>query len=85
MIGHQDIGVDTTLARAFGLLQDGYIGVVIVFREEDHLAIVAALDDMMRIGRDSHTGSTGHRQLLTRIRVSEKLQIGVLRVKKIVL
>jgi hypothetical protein len=60
MIGHEDIGIEPTLARAFGLLQGSDIGTVIVLRKEDRLAIVAALDEMMRIGRDSHTGSTGH-------------------------
>src|SRR6266853_2939473 len=82
MVGHQHVGIKPTLARAFGLLQGGSIEAVLVLGEEDRLAIVATLDDMMRIGRDSHTGATGHRQLLTRLRGSERLQIGGLRVKK---
>lgn len=56
MVGHQDIGIDLTLAGAFGLLQGGSIVVVIVLREEDHLLIITALDDMMRIGRDDLRG-----------------------------
>ena len=59
MVGHQDVGIDPALARAFGLLQGGDTAVVIVLREEDRLAIVAALDDMMRIGREGQTGVDG--------------------------
>ena len=70
MVGHQDVGIDPALARAFGLLQGGDTAVVIVLREEDRLAIVATLDEMMRIGRDSHAGATGHRQLLACIRAA---------------
>ena len=83
MVGHQNIGINPTLARAFGLLQGGDIDAVIVLGEEDRLAVVATLDDMMRLGRDSHAGATGHWQLLAHIRASERLQIDGFRVKKI--
>jgi hypothetical protein len=82
MVGHQDLGIEPALARAFGLLQGGDIRVVIVLREEDRLAIVATLDEMLRIGRDSHAGAPDHRQLLTRLRGFDSLQIGRLRVKE---
>jgi hypothetical protein len=58
MVGHQDIGIKPTLAHAFGLLQGGDIEAVIVIGEEDRLAIVATLDNMMRIGNADTVTST---------------------------
>jgi hypothetical protein len=71
MVSHQDVSSDSTLVRACDLSLGGDRGVVIVLREAEYVAIVATLDVRMRRDRDSKTGSTDHRRLLTCIRVSQ--------------
>ena len=67
MIGHQCIGVQVTGFFLKGFTQPVQVGVVVLFREEARLAIVAALHDMQRYAIDMDAGSARHALTLLQV------------------
>ena len=60
MVGHQHIGVQRTAEPGTGIVQGAQIDAVIVLMGEDRLAVVAALDDMLRLAGEVEAGKSGH-------------------------
>ena len=73
MVGHQNIGIDSALAFNLSLPQAFQIVQVIIIRKEDGLAIVAALNDMVRISWNNKPRFSGHRKTLPVYSLSEYL------------
>ncbi len=84
MVGHQHIGIDPARALVLGLSQAFQVKVVVLIVEEDRLAIVSALDDVMRKGRDRDATGARHDRVPQRSRFPTVLA-GLPGVKKIVL
>ncbi len=60
MVGHPYIGMYRQ-AEAAGSFDDGIAEVLVVgLGGEDHLAVVAALDDVLRLAGDDVAGQAGH-------------------------
>ena len=66
MIGHQNVGVNPAPTLQLRLSKTFQEKPVIVFYKKYSLAVVPALDDMMRISRNRNAGFPSHGQYLTR-------------------
>ncbi len=60
VVGHEHVRMQLHLELARVLGQHRQKQLVIGVAREDRLAVVAALDDVVRVARDGQTGKTGH-------------------------
>ncbi len=61
MVGHQAVGQNADIVRADVVAEDGEVDAAVGIGEEDVLAEVAALGDMMSHAGNDDAGETRHR------------------------
>ncbi len=60
MVGHKYIGMNTTQVSLTGVLQAVQKKLVVLVLKENRTAVIAALNEMVRLTRQHRTGWTGH-------------------------
>jgi hypothetical protein len=63
VIGHPGIGVDRKAMFGGSIYQRVAEKLKVGLAREDHLAVIAALDDVLRLARNDVAGQTGHLML----------------------